>query len=120
MKVHYQSVRREYKEILQDIATQILLLAPTTFRSRVSDMHQTDATTEEGGCPEQGSHTADGTLFTSTYPYKKWIHESFSPYHEAICASRGNSKKKRYSPFQKQKRKAAELRSTIVELTAKK
>ena len=78
-------------------------------------MHQTDATTEEGGCPEQGAHTSDGTLFTGTYPYKKWIHES-----EAIRASRGNTKKKRDSPFQKQKRKAAELRSTIVELTAKK
>ena len=71
MKVHYQAVRRGYKEILQDIATQIPLLAPTTFRSRVSDMHQTDVTTEEGGCPEQGSHTADGALFARTYPYKK-------------------------------------------------
>ena len=120
MKVHYQAVRRGYKEILQDIATQIPLLAPTIFRSRVSDMHQMDATTEEGECPEQGAHTADGTLFTGTYPYKKWIHESVSPYHEAICASRGNTKKKRDSPFQKQKRKASELRSTIVELTAKK
>ena len=83
-------------------------------------MHQTDVTTEEGGCPEQGSHTADGTFFTGTYPYKKWIHESVLPYHEAIRASRGNTKKKRYSPFQKQKRKAAELRSTTFELTAKK
>ena len=120
MKVHYQAIRRGHKEILQDIATQIPLLAPTTFRSRVSDMHQTDATTEEDGCPEQGAHTADGTLFTGTYRYKKWIHESVSPYHEAICASRRNTKKKRDSPFQKQKRKAAELRSTIVKLTAKK
>ena len=120
MKVQYQAVKRGYKEILQDIATQILLLAPTTFRSRVSDMHQTDVTTEEGGCPEQGAHTANGTLFTGTYPYKKWIHESVSPYHEAIRASRGNTKKKRDSLFQKQKRKAAELRSTIVELTANK
>ena len=83
-------------------------------------MHQTYATTEEGGCPEQGAHTADGTLFTVTYPYKKLIHESVSPYHEAIRAIRGNNKKNRDSPFQKQKRKADELRSTIVELTAKK
>ena len=59
-------------------------------------------------------------LFTGTYPYKKWIHEYVSPYYDAIRASRGNTKKKRDSPFQKQKRKAAELRSTIVELTAKK
>ena len=51
-KFHYQAVRRGYREIFQDIATQIPLLAPTTFRSRVSDMHQTDTTTEEGGCPE--------------------------------------------------------------------
>ena len=83
-------------------------------------MHQPDATTEEGGCPEQGSHTANETLFTGTYPYKKWIHEFVSPYHEAIHARRGNTKKKRDIPFQKQKRKAAELRSTIVKLTAKK
>ena len=48
MKVHYQDIRSGYKEILQDIATQIPLLAPTTFRSRVSDMHQTDVTTEKG------------------------------------------------------------------------
>ena len=39
IKVRYQAVRRGYKEILQDIATQIPLLAPTTFISRVSDMH---------------------------------------------------------------------------------
>ena len=39
MKVHYQAIRRGYKEILQDIVTRIPLLAPTTFRSRVSDMH---------------------------------------------------------------------------------
>ena len=48
------------------------------------------------------------------------MHESVSPYHKAIRASRGNTKKKRDIPFQKQKRKAAKLRSTIVELTAKK
>ena len=120
MKVHYQVVRRGYREILQDIATQIPFLAPTTFRAIVSDLHQTNVTTEEGGFPEQGSHTADGTLFTGTYPYKKWINEYFSPYHEAICASRGTTEKKKDSPFQNQKRKAAELRSTIVELTAKK
>ena len=51
MKVHYQVLRRGYKEILQDIATQIPLLAPTTFRARVSNFYQTDVTTEEGGCP---------------------------------------------------------------------
>ena len=39
MKVHYQVVRIGYIEILQVIATQIPLLAPTTFRSRVSDLH---------------------------------------------------------------------------------
>ena len=83
-------------------------------------MHQTDVTTEEGGCPEQGAHTFNGTLFTGTYPYKKWIHESVSPYHKAIRASRGNTKKKRDSPFRKQKRKAAELCSTIIKLTSKK
>ena len=120
MKVNYQAVRRGYTEILQDILTRILLLAPTTFRSRVLDMHQTDATTEGGGCPEQGSHTANGMLFTGTYTYKKWTHESVSPYHEAVRASRGNNKKKRDSPFHKQKRKAAELLSTIVEITVKK
>ena len=54
------------------------------------------------------------------YLYKKWIHESVSPYHEAIHSRRGNTKKKRDSPFQNQKRKASELRSTIVELTANK
>ena len=59
-------------------------------------------------------------LFTGTYPYKKWIHEYVSPYYDAIRASRGNIKNKRDSPSQKQKIKAAELRSTIVELTAKK
>ena len=48
------------------------------------------------------------------------INESVSPYHEAIHARRGNTKKKRDSPLQKQKRKAAKLRSAIVELTSKK
>ena len=53
MKIHYQVVRRGYTEILQDIATQIPLLAPTALRARVLDLHQTDVTMEEGGCPEQ-------------------------------------------------------------------
>ena len=52
VKFHYQVVRRGYNSILQDIATQVPLLAPTTFRARDSDLHQTDVTTEEGGCPE--------------------------------------------------------------------
>ena len=124
MKVYYQVVRRGYKEILQNIVTQIPLLTPTTFRARVLDLHQTDVTTKEGGCPEQGAHTTYRTLFTGTYPYNKWIHDSVSHYHEAIRASRGTTKKKRYISFQKhhqtQKRKAAELCYTIVELTAKK
>ena len=64
MKVHYKVVKRGYWKILQDIATQIPL-------SRASDLHQTDVTTEGGGCPEKGAHTADGTLFTGTYTYKK-------------------------------------------------
>ena len=101
MKVHYQVVRRGYREILQYIATEIPLLAPTTFRARVSDLHQTDVMMEEGGCPEQGAHSADGTLFTGTYPYKKWIHESVLPYHKSIRSSRGSTKKKKDSPFQK-------------------
>ena len=46
VKVHYQLFRRRYKEILQNIATQIPFLAPTTFRARVSDLHQTYVTTE--------------------------------------------------------------------------
>ena len=99
-KVHYRVVRRGYKEILQDIATQIPLLAPTTFRARVSDLHKNDVTTEEGGFLEQGAHTAKRTLFTGTYLYKKWIHEYVSPYHEAIRASRGTTKKKKDGPFQ--------------------
>ena len=63
-------------------------------------------------------------MFTGTYPYKKWIHESILPYYEAIRASRGTTKNKMDSPFQKhhqtQKRKPSELRTTIVELSAKK
>ena len=104
--------------------THIMLLAPTTFRARVSDFYQTDVTTEEGGCTEQGAHMADGMLFTGMYSYKKWIHESISSYHEAIHASIGTTKKKRDSPFQKhhqtKKRKASKLRSTIVELIVNK
>ena len=58
------------------------------------------------------------------HPYKKFIHESFSPYHESIRAIRGTTKRKNDSPFQKhhqtQKRKAAKQRSAVFELTAKK
>ena len=124
MKFHYQVFRRGYREILQYITTQILFLAPKSFRARVSDLHQTDITAEEVGCLEQGARTSTGKLFTCTYPYKKWIHEYVLPYHEAILSSRVTTKKKNDSPFQKhhqtQKRKAAELRSILFELNFKK
>ena len=37
-----------------------------------------------GDFPASGAHMADGTLYTGSYPYKKWISKEVVPHHDTI------------------------------------
>ena len=136
LKAMHQVTQRTYTDILQDIATQIPLIEPPSFRAALSEVRQGNSgvlanATKDGECPDQGAYTSDGKLFIGTYSKKQWQHPTVRTHHQQIYSARENlppyqsnkSTKQYYNRDNSnsaQKRKAEELRTTIAELTAKK
>ena len=64
LKIEYARNPRDYREILQDIATQVPNLPKhVSFRSKVSELGTTEGYTREGTCPDTGVKTEDGQIF---------------------------------------------------------
>lgn len=130
LKVHHQHQRRGFREILQDIATQVPTIANTAFSPRgVAELGTGGAIydNDKQECPAEGAHLPDGTLFTGSYPYKQWHHHSVKPYQDEIRAIREQSSRKpahdkwdKKKTYHSQKKRAAELRTTISELESTK
>ena len=79
LKVQSQRKPREYKDILQDIASQVPNLRVDTFRKAL-EVGRHESATNNSGCPPTGTHDDKGRLYTGTYPYKKWQSESVRPH----------------------------------------
>ena len=119
LKVQFQRMPRPYQQVLQDIASQIPLLATTSFcqTSEVSTMNESG---KGENCPDSGAHDTEGKLFIGKYPFKKWIDESVKPHWAEIRAARntqGAGGQHEKGPANK-KRKVAALESQLSQLAS--
>ena len=129
LKIDYARNPRDYREILQDIATQIPNLPKhVSFRSKVSEMGTNEGHTREGPCPDDGVKTKDGQLFIGNYIGSKWHSDSVKPFHDDIRAAMidepagpriSQNDKKGANQITRNKRKVSQLKAKISELQAK-
>ena len=89
LKVQFQREPRDYKDVLQDIASQVPTLCVDTFRkkSKVGRQYPSGNIV----CPTTWAHAEHGKLYTGTYPYKKWQSESLRPNWQYIQDARGDN-----------------------------
>jgi hypothetical protein len=87
LKMRYQQTPREYKLILQDIASEAGSQAKTvTF---VPGSHSISAIyTRQGRAPTTGVYTAEGSIFIGSYDKDKWHSDSVKQYHQEIINER--------------------------------
>ena len=85
LKVQFQHQPHNYREVLQDIASQVPSIGVDTFR-KASEVSVQG--TESGGAPDQGVYDSNGLLFHGTYPEKKWFSDSVKPHWEDIRRAR--------------------------------
>ena len=92
LKVNYQQNPRNYKLILQDVASEISTSRKVTFAEGSSNRSVSGVHTFKGQCPSNGVHTSDGSIFIGSYDSDKWNSESVRPYHKEIREKRAESK----------------------------
>ena len=92
LKVNYQQNPRNYKLILQDIASEISTSRKVTFSDGSSNRSVSVVYTSKGQCPSNGVHTSDGSIFIGSYDADKWQSESVRPYHSEIREKRAERK----------------------------
>ena len=84
LKVDYQRNPRDYRLILQDLATEVSGKNNYTPNTRnVSAVY-----TRQGPCPNTGVHTPDGSIFIGSYDNSKWRDPSVTPFHSEILQAR--------------------------------
>ena len=90
LKVSYQREQRSYKELLQDIASQIpTLTQKPPFRQNVSAVTSNrNKYTDEGNSPENGVYLTDGRIYVGGYTKEQWKSPSVQPFHEEIIKAR--------------------------------
>ena len=71
LKVNYQQNPRNYKLILQDIASEISTSRKVTFSNGSSNHSVSVVYTSKGQCPSNGVHTSDGSIFIESYDSDK-------------------------------------------------
>lgn len=140
LKVDNIRAPKEYRTLLQEIATQIPNISTSSsFRGGgsprgVSELRQVTGYTRDGECPDHGVHTGEGQLYIGNYHGNKWFEDDVKPYHDEIRTARqkqyggnnggGNNpkksnfreKKKTQNLIRKNKRKVAQLQSQVAEL----
>ena len=77
LKVQFQHQALNYREVLQDIASQILSIGVDTFQ-KASEVSVQG--TESGGAPDKGVYDSNELLFHGTYPEKKWFSDLIKPH----------------------------------------
>ena len=94
LKVDYQRNPRDYKLILQDIASEVATAKRVTFA--VGARGVSAVYTFKGPCPNNGVHTSDGSIYIGSYDSSKWQSESVKPYHKEIREKRAEENKKKF------------------------
>ena len=97
LKVNYQQNPRDYKLILQDIASEISTSRKATFGDGSSNRSFSVAYTSKGQCPSNGVHTSEGSIFIGSYDSDKWTSESVRPYHKEIREKRAERKAQNFN-----------------------
>ena len=113
LKVQFQREPRDYKDVFQEIASQVPTLRVDTFR-KTSEVRRQESANSNSGCPTVGAHDKHGKLYTGTYPYNKWQSESVRPNWKEIRYARGDNTRRRA------RERKSEIETTISELTSKK
>ena len=100
LKVDQARNPRGFREILQDIATEVPKISPNaSFKRNVSEVSSPHRKyIKEGNCPHKGV-MVDGKVFIGNYTGQKWFDESVKPYHAEILEAR-NTKKKGQGSYQ--------------------
>ena len=137
LKVEYSRTPRNYKLILQDIASEVSSKKTTTFGGTAqisctaTDNH--NQYTKSGRCPDQGVHTSDGKIYIGSYSPQRWRQDDVRPYHDEIRTARSQSSggngtgqhnsthpsrkaKKLRNELKRTKRKLSKLQSVVNEL----
>ena len=70
LKVQFQNQPRNYREVLQDITSQVTSIGVGTFQKASKVPVQG---TESGGALGQGVYDSNGLIFHGTYPDKKSV-----------------------------------------------
>ena len=121
LKVQHQRNKRDFTEILQDIASQVPLLSPVNFKPRGISQLDSQGTEEDGACPAHGAITGDGKLYIGSYSYDQW--RAIPEHHRAICSARdknkGGSRQGLSKSIEAEKRKLSELNSEVSLLAEK-
>ena len=81
LKVQFQHQPQNYREVLQDIASQVPSIGVDTFQKASKVLFQV---TESVGDPYQGIYDSNGFIFHGTYLEKKWFNDSVKPHWEDI------------------------------------
>ena len=85
LKVQFQHQPRSYREVLQDIASQVPYIGVDALRKAYEVSVQG---TDFVGAPDQGVYDRNRLLFHVTYPGTKWFSYSVKPHWEDIRRSR--------------------------------
>ena len=85
LKVQFQHQSCNYREVLQDIASQVPSIGVDTLQ-KASEVSVQG--TDSGGALDQGVYDSNGLLFYGTYPEKKCFSASVKPHWEDICRAR--------------------------------
>ena len=88
LKVKFQHQPLNYKEVIQDIASQVPYIGVENLR-KASEVSVQG--TELGGAPYQGIYDSNMLLFYGTYLEKKWFSDLVKPHWEYIRRDRDAS-----------------------------
>ena len=97
LKVDQARNPRNYKEILQEMATEVPKLSQAgSYRRMAAEIATGEKLegkyTREGKCPSSGV-MPNGKIFIGNYTGKKWHEESVKPYHDEIRLARNENPK---------------------------
>ena len=84
LKVDYQRNPRDYKLILQDIASEVASTRKVSISGGASNRNVSAMYTSKGTFLDNGVYTSDGSIFIGSYDPDKWKSESVKPYHKII------------------------------------
>ena len=118
LKVQFHHQPCNYREVLQNIASQVPSIGVDTLR-KSSEVSVQGTESEEA--PDQGVYDSNRLLFHGTYPEKKWFGDSVKPHWEdmrrdcdsANCNINSSTTRHRGHPYRKEWNKKKREKSAL-------